>query len=322
MDNQINLFAPVSAPTGKCALNDPDEFGCCSRFRACSDARRCLISDSEYATHCAYRKNLESGRIFYGKNGAGFSSAQYAEILQRVDALSSAARKVFDALLIVFCEYNRGVRRTIARNVHIAELSAVGLFEFHPLGPEFTSRCAYRSYLLPEAKKSPDFANAQAAQSGEREALLNAIGFAEDSGNMAEVERLKEKLKRFPAENTKEFLLHWLDHDGVALRDRLSSPYCFACLHTDLFPYAEEFYRDTLLSGCESRIYPVSPLAEDRLLSISDFEEEELRRVKLSRGYSPEEKARRVSEIEQARAVRLSTRRNTESDDLSSAVTV
>ena len=51
-------FSPVEA------------FGCCHRFEMCSDAKKCLLAETEpmRARGCIYRKNLESNRIFYGKN--------------------------------------------------------------------------------------------------------------------------------------------------------------------------------------------------------------------------------------------------------------
>lgn len=45
-----------------------EEFGCCNDFIACSDARMCLHQDDRFYNGCYYRKNLEAGRIFYGKN--------------------------------------------------------------------------------------------------------------------------------------------------------------------------------------------------------------------------------------------------------------
>lgn len=45
-----------------------DMIGCCDMFIMCSDALRCLRSDDPHYNGCLYRKNLESGRIFYGKN--------------------------------------------------------------------------------------------------------------------------------------------------------------------------------------------------------------------------------------------------------------
>ncbi|MCR5145153.1 MAG: 3'-5' exoribonuclease [Lachnospiraceae bacterium] len=43
-------------------------FGCCSKYEQCSNAKRCLHENKLYSKACAYRKNLEMGRIFYGKN--------------------------------------------------------------------------------------------------------------------------------------------------------------------------------------------------------------------------------------------------------------
>ena len=46
----------------------PTEWSCCSRFDACSDAKACIHPDKTFALGCGYRKILNSGRIFYGKN--------------------------------------------------------------------------------------------------------------------------------------------------------------------------------------------------------------------------------------------------------------
>lgn len=43
-------------------------FGCCSRFIQCSDALKCVHPNKLYATACTYKRNLENGNIFYGKN--------------------------------------------------------------------------------------------------------------------------------------------------------------------------------------------------------------------------------------------------------------
>ena len=45
-----------------------ESFGCCHRYEACSDARKCIHPNLMMSLACSYRKNLESGRIFYGKN--------------------------------------------------------------------------------------------------------------------------------------------------------------------------------------------------------------------------------------------------------------
>ncbi len=46
----------------------PKSFDCCSRFKQCSDARRCIHPDKSIAINCGYRSILASGRIFYGEN--------------------------------------------------------------------------------------------------------------------------------------------------------------------------------------------------------------------------------------------------------------
>ena len=45
-----------------------NKFGCCSKFIECSDARECVHENKIYSMGCMYRKNLDAGRIFYGKN--------------------------------------------------------------------------------------------------------------------------------------------------------------------------------------------------------------------------------------------------------------
>lgn len=45
-----------------------NSFGCCSKYVECSDRIQCLHSDQLYSNACMYRKNLEAGKIFYGKN--------------------------------------------------------------------------------------------------------------------------------------------------------------------------------------------------------------------------------------------------------------
>ena len=46
----------------------PSEWSCCSRYQECSDAKACINPDKNIALACSYRKTLNSGRIFYGKN--------------------------------------------------------------------------------------------------------------------------------------------------------------------------------------------------------------------------------------------------------------
>ena len=45
-----------------------DTFACCNDFERCSNALKCLHPENRFYNGCMYRKNLESGKIFYGKN--------------------------------------------------------------------------------------------------------------------------------------------------------------------------------------------------------------------------------------------------------------
>lgn len=46
----------------------PKEFDCCSRYLACSDAKRCVNPNQDLALRCGYKRIMKRGRIFYGKN--------------------------------------------------------------------------------------------------------------------------------------------------------------------------------------------------------------------------------------------------------------
>lgn len=53
---------------GETVNRSPKEWDCCSRYLECSNAKTCVHPDKSFALGCGYRKILNSGRIFYGKN--------------------------------------------------------------------------------------------------------------------------------------------------------------------------------------------------------------------------------------------------------------
>lgn len=62
LDEALNVY-------NACLLFGPTEtFGCCDKFIACSDAKRCVHPDPHFRRSCYYRARLESGIIYYGKN--------------------------------------------------------------------------------------------------------------------------------------------------------------------------------------------------------------------------------------------------------------
>ena len=44
------------------------DIGCCSHYLECSDAKHCINTNEDIFLFCAYRQNLNKGKIFYGKN--------------------------------------------------------------------------------------------------------------------------------------------------------------------------------------------------------------------------------------------------------------
>jgi len=66
----ISSFTEVLLAAYKSAYRENADvsFGCCSRFIECSDARRCTNPNRIFALGCAYKDNLENGRVFYGRN--------------------------------------------------------------------------------------------------------------------------------------------------------------------------------------------------------------------------------------------------------------
>ena len=280
MPVQLDLWSispPVSSRPAV-STNDPDAFGCCSRYRSCSAAGKCLIPGLDYSAHCSYRKNLEADRIFYGKNSCGFSADRYCSLCSAVGALPDGARLAFDSLVVDFCEYRRGSSSVVVRSVFLSDLAGLSLFDFSPLGPMFPRLCGYRQLLssvMENPSYGPMFRLAQEAGAGSK-----------------------------PGPKTKEFLSDWLNRAGVSLRDELSAPYLLASIRSDALSYLEELYHDTLAASYDGRIYARSPLAEDGFLSSADYEREELRRISLSRGYSPEEKASLSAPLLEAQAAR------------------
>ncbi len=45
-----------------------ESFGCCSQYLECSNAKHCVNKNKILSEGCAYKSNLEHGRIFYGEN--------------------------------------------------------------------------------------------------------------------------------------------------------------------------------------------------------------------------------------------------------------
>lgn len=253
-------------PPQQASVNDSDAFGCCSRYRDCSDAGCCLIPERNYSIHCTYRKKLEDGVVFYGKMGSDFSMERYQELLSAIHALPAPTRRTLDNLVIEVCEYHRAATRAVVRSEYLDGLPELNLFDFSLLESSYLKKCKFRrlsDLVLEHPHYGPLFRRAQEDGKGKQ-----------------------------PGPRTKDFLLQWLSHDGILFRDELFSPYRVAYVRMDSLAYLEAYYMDELASSQESRIYPRSPFAENGLLTATDFKAEEQYRIAMSSGYSAEEKER------------------------------
>lgn len=66
--DEIMSFIKDNILTSLRFYSSSNTFSCCGRYLECSDNKRCMHENNLYAKGCYYRKNLESGKIFYGKN--------------------------------------------------------------------------------------------------------------------------------------------------------------------------------------------------------------------------------------------------------------
>lgn len=313
-DNQLTLeaFAPKPSPVESNVSLIGSSTSCCSHYRECSNSGECVVPDRDYASDCVYRKNLKVGRIFYGQHANGFSPDKYISYQDHVHSLSAEARAIFDRLLISILEYQRGVRSVIVRNSpYLDEIASYGLFSFSRLESNFppikSDQWDYQRLLNPVLNNSQFcslFQESQAVRAAELQPLRTALKEAKDRGDKIEVKRLTSELnnlyKTKPSERTKEFLRQWLNtEDGRPMRDMLSEPYRLASIPPDCALYAEEFWHINFIKAesYDRRIYWNTPYYEDGILSVNAKRAEEERRIRLSPGYTPEDKQSLLSSL-------------------------
>lgn len=82
-----------------------DAFSCCSLYRECSDAKKCLIPEKDYAINCTYREQLEHGTIFFGKSANDFDKSVYRNIVNIYNNLSDDVRYELNCVLVYFKKY-------------------------------------------------------------------------------------------------------------------------------------------------------------------------------------------------------------------------
>lgn len=236
---------PAEIQTDSNLVSSSSDFACCSRYQECSDAKSCLIPDIDYSQSCAYRKKLESGTIYYGKNASNFSSDAYSAYLKRSQSLDSASLSLLYQILSHFFYYEYCVPFVLAyRNdcmKHLAKL-------------EFVDIRSSREYVL---------------QNYKNEALESAVLQSSDKIS-ARWEAEKAAAKSLAKESGKSFAMRpilnsWLKTQASDLLDSISDQYCVVRIPLDNRQYAIELY-NSCCRGHENNYKLDLPLKNDSSL--------------------------------------------------------
>lgn len=208
-----------------------EAFGCCSRYQACSDARSCLIPHLDYSKNCTYRKSLESGRIFYGKNANSFNSAVYQSLVEHYNALAPEA---VDLLCDIF-HYShikkRGTRVIMLSEVpSLSELANAGFFCLEKRPDKVVKKCTFT-------------------------AMLNACGnlieaaneWAKSRENPEKWSKRRTVKKELPGVKIyKDELADWIIQFSPETASKLAEGICFIELDLSKTLEMEEFFMDYL----------------------------------------------------------------------------
>lgn len=119
-----------------------EDFGCCSRYHQCSDAKACLIPDRAYSKSCIYRKSLEAGTIFYGKNATAYDAKKYQFFLDKYSSLRPADASVLRNFLHYFYVKKNGVQSAMFLDTpEMFSLADSGFFELAVYPAKIVNKC-------------------------------------------------------------------------------------------------------------------------------------------------------------------------------------
>ena len=108
--DQESLFSSTGSTASGASASAKDAFGCCSRYSACSDAKTCLIPHLDYSKNFIYRKSLDQGHIFYGKNADKYNAAVYQSFVDNFNTLSANAADLLRGILYYAFIKKRGIK--------------------------------------------------------------------------------------------------------------------------------------------------------------------------------------------------------------------
>lgn len=108
-----------------------EEFNCCSRFRECSNAMKCLCPDGIDYANCLYRQKLESGICYYGKNAPDFDMSAYQSFCEKILSLEQESKTLFDNFIKKYVRTRRDYLVRDEASLLYEKLDSLGLLSLN-----------------------------------------------------------------------------------------------------------------------------------------------------------------------------------------------
>lgn len=248
---QENLFLASDKTASGASSSAKDAFGCCSRYSACSDAKACLIPHLDYAKNCIYRKSLERGHIFYGKNADKYNATVYQSFVDNYSVLSANATELLCGILYYAFIKKRGIKLImLADSPEISVLDRAGFLSQVEHPDKVVKKCSV-STMIDACGDLIETANEWAKSQTRPDAWKKRKSIRQE---LPGVKILREELS------------NWIIRFSPEAMRKLSEGISFVELDLSKTLELEEFFKDCIYN--ESRSFPLDTLENDpRFLS-------------------------------------------------------
>lgn len=227
--DQESLFSSTDSTASGASASAKDAFGCCSRYSACSDAKTCLIPHLDYSKNCIYRKSLEQGHIFYGKNADKYNAAVYQSFVDNFSTLSDSAAKLLKDILHYEFIKKRGMNPVmIADSPEIPVLEQSG-FLSRIYRPEMVVKKCSVSAMIDACGDMVNVANEWAKSQANPDQWAKRKNV---NRNLRGVKIYREELS------------NWIVHFRPEVMQRLTEGICFVEFDLSKTLELEEFFKD------------------------------------------------------------------------------
>lgn len=214
----------VTSETSRSAtFSDP--ISCCSKYRECSAAMKCLNANKSISDRCSYRQKIESGVSFYGKNTVGFDTDECARYKAAIFALSPEAYDCYIRLLKLFWVTRRCSPREVLYKCSLfTELEKAGLIVLS----------AAHDHVLSKYKDKP------------LRALISNNSWLQLQWKETEAQLKQDAAAKDEKINFKKSFIPWLKATAPEIIPSLDETYCFVSIPILHKRFAEEYYIDTI----------------------------------------------------------------------------